>query len=156
MFWQPPDQHSAHHDIGLNRSAGAARHPPGTGPNRPALQRYRVRSQQSWGIGDLTDAWPASQHDADYVVLITPLRASTPAIPIESSGYLPTARRFIINLNRLHIDVEAIPEFSGLKKRGRVQELRTEVRHAPVDSALATVTAYRWPSGRRCCCIGLP
>ncbi|KLO27386.1 4-alpha-glucanotransferase [Mycobacterium haemophilum] len=94
-----------------------------------AAQLYSVRSRQSWGIGDLTDltdlaVWSASRHGADYV-LINPLHAATPTIPMEPSPYLPTSRRFF---NPLYIRVEAIPEFSDLKTRGRVRELRTEVQ----------------------------
>ena len=58
-------------------------------------QLYSVRSQQSWGIGDLTDledlaVWSAAEHQADFV-LINPLHAAEPVPPIEPSPYLPAA-----------------------------------------------------------------
>jgi 4-alpha-glucanotransferase len=94
-----------------------------------AVQLYSVRSRQSWGIGDLTDltdlaVWSASRHGADYV-LVNPLHAATPTIPMEPSPYLPTSRRFV---NPLYLRVEAIPEFADLVKRGRVRRLRSEVQ----------------------------
>jgi 4-alpha-glucanotransferase len=94
-----------------------------------AVQLYSVRSRQSWGIGDLTDltdlaVWSASRHGADYV-LVNPLHAATPTIPMEPSPYLPTSRRFV---NPLYLRVEAIPEFADLAKRGRVRRLRSEVQ----------------------------
>jgi 4-alpha-glucanotransferase len=102
-----------------------------------ATQLYSVRSRQSWGIGDLTDltdlaVWSASVHGAGYV-LVNPLHAAAPAKPMEPSPYLPTSRRFV---NPLYLRVEAIPEFSDLRKRSRVRRLRKEVQHhaASLDS----------------------
>ncbi|MGB9225135.1 4-alpha-glucanotransferase, partial [Mycobacterium sp.] len=56
-----------------------------------ATQLYSVRSQRSWGVGDLTDLadlalWSASRHGADYV-LVNPLHAAAPTIPMEPSPY---------------------------------------------------------------------
>ena len=95
-----------------------------------ATQLYSVRSRQSWGVGDLTDltdlaVWSASGHGADYL-LVNPLHAATPTIPMEPSPYLPTSRRFF---NPLYIRVEAIPEYADLTKRGRVRRLRSDVQH---------------------------
>ncbi|SOX54083.1 4-alpha-glucanotransferase [Mycobacterium ahvazicum] len=102
-----------------------------------AAQLYSVRSEQSWGVGDLTDltdlaVWSASRHGADYL-LVNPLHAATPTIPMEPSPYLPTSRRFF---NPLYIRVESIPEFADLAKRGRLRRLRDEVQQhaARLDS----------------------
>ncbi|MGA7049986.1 MAG: 4-alpha-glucanotransferase [Mycobacterium sp.] len=94
-----------------------------------AAQLYSVRSRQSWGVGDLTDltdlaVWSATRHGADYV-LVNPLHAATPTIPMEPSPYLPTSRRYV---NPLYLRVEAIPEYADLIKRGRVRRLRSEVQ----------------------------
>ena len=93
-------------------------------------QLYSVRSQQSWGVGDLTDltdlaVWSASRHGADYL-LVNPLHAAAPTAPMEPSPYLPTSRRFF---SPLYLRVEAVPEFADLTKRGRVRRLRSEVQH---------------------------
>jgi 4-alpha-glucanotransferase len=102
-----------------------------------AAQLYSVRSRSSWGVGDLTDLtdlaiWSASRHGADYL-LVNPLHAATPTIPMEPSPYLPTSRRFF---NPLYLRVEVIPEFADLTKRGRVRRLRSDVqdRAAQLDS----------------------
>jgi len=94
-----------------------------------AAQLYSVRSRQSWGVGDLTDladlaVWSATRHGADYV-LVNPLHAATPTIPMEPSPYLPTSRRFV---NPLYLRVEAIPEYADLTKRSRVRTLRSEIQ----------------------------
>ena len=80
-----------------------------------ATQLYSVRSQGSWGIGDLTDltdlaVWAGARHNAGYV-LVNPLHAAAPTAPMEPSPYLPTSRRFV---NPLYLRVEAIPEYSYL------------------------------------------
>jgi 4-alpha-glucanotransferase len=94
-----------------------------------ATQLYSVRSQQSWGVGDLTDLadlaiWSASQHGAGYL-LVNPLHAAAPTTPMEPSPYLPTSRRFV---NPMYLRVEAIPEFAYVRKRRRVWRLRSQVR----------------------------
>jgi 4-alpha-glucanotransferase len=110
-----------------------------------AVQLYSVRSQQSWGIGDLTDltdlaVWSAYRHGADYV-LVNPLHAATPTTPMEPSPYLPTSRRFV---NPLYLRVEAIPEFAGLTKRGRVRRLRSEVQQQAAElDAIDRDSAWR-------------
>jgi 4-alpha-glucanotransferase len=102
-----------------------------------ATQLYSVRSRQSWGVGDLTDlvdlaVWSASAHGAGFVQ-VNPLHAAEPTAPMEPSPYLPTSRRFV---NPLYLRVEAIPEFAGLPRRGRVRRLREGVQKyaASLDS----------------------
>jgi 4-alpha-glucanotransferase len=102
------------------------------GPSRAwglATQLYSVRSQRSWGIGDLTDladlaVWSASRHGAGFV-LVNPLHAAAPTPPMEPSPYLPTSRRFI---NPLYLRVEAIAEVAYTAHRGRIRKARMEVQ----------------------------
>ena len=74
-------------------------------------QLYSVRSQQSWGIGDLADlreiAWLAARRCGADFVLINPLHAGEPIVPITPSPYLPSTRRFV---SPLYLRVEDIPE----------------------------------------------
>ncbi len=96
-----------------------------------AVQLYSVRSECSWGVGDLTDladlaVWSATCHGADFVV-VNPLHAAAPTAPMEPSPYLPTSRRFF---NPLYLRVEAVPEFADLVKRSRVRRLRADVQRA--------------------------
>jgi 4-alpha-glucanotransferase len=94
-----------------------------------ATQLYSVRSQRSWGIGDLTDladlaVWSGSQHGAGYI-LVNPLHAAAPTVPMEPSPYLPTSRRFV---NPLYLRVEAIPEFAYVRQRGRIRKSRLQAQ----------------------------
>ena len=95
-----------------------------------AAQLYSVRSQQSWGIGDLTDladlsVWAATQQYADYV-LINPLHAAQPMPPMDISPYLPSSRLF---LNPMYIRPELIPEYAELPEDDRrsIAELKQEL-----------------------------
>lgn len=79
-----------------------------------AAQLYSIRSEGSWGMGDLVDlqdlgVWSACS-GADYL-LVNPLHAAEPTTPIEPSPYLPTSRRF---KNPLYLRCERIPEFADL------------------------------------------
>ena len=83
-------------------------------------QMYSVRSRQSWGLGDLADlgdmmAWAAADLSADFV-LVNPLHAAEPVVPIEPSPYLPTSRRFV---NPIYIRVEDIPEMGYMSSAER-------------------------------------
>ena len=94
-----------------------------------ATQIYSVRSQASWGIGDLADltdlaVWAGSRHQAGYV-LVNPLHAAAPGSPMEPSPYLPTSRRFV---NPLYLRVESIPEFAFVPRRSRIRRLRTPLQ----------------------------
>ena len=79
-------------------------------------QLYQVRSARSWGVGDLADlaalaTWSAERLGAEFV-LVNPLHAAEPIVPMEASPYLPTTRRFV---NPLYLRVEDIPEVIGLE-----------------------------------------
>jgi 4-alpha-glucanotransferase len=94
-----------------------------------ATQLYSVRSNRSWGTGDLTDltdmaVWAAAEYGAGFV-LVNPLHAAAPTAPMEPSPYLPSSRRFV---NPLYLRVEAIPEYAYTRHRGRLQRLRADVQ----------------------------
>lgn len=102
-----------------------------------ATQLYSVRSERSWGIGDLTDltdlaVWSAAQHGAGFV-LINPLHAASPAPPMEPSPYLPTSRRFV---NPIYLRVEAIPEFAYVADRGELRKARSVAQARAAKSKL--------------------
>src|SRR3954470_6263686 len=83
-------------------------------------QLYQVRSQRSWGIGDLDDlaelaVWSAQDLGADFV-LVNPLHAAEPVGEMEPSPYLPTTRRFV---NPVYIRVEAVRELAYLPASAR-------------------------------------
>lgn len=94
-------------------------------------QVYAMRSEGSWGVGDLVDladlaAWSGHAEGADFV-LVNPMHASLPIAPMEPSPYLPVTRRFA---NPIYLRVEAIEEYSGLsmQERSRIEALSIPVR----------------------------
>lgn len=78
-------------------------------------QLYSVRSERSWGVGDLADlreiAWMAGRRSGADFLLINPLHAGEPLAPLSPSPYLPTSRRFV---NPLYLRIEDIPETAYL------------------------------------------
>ncbi|MDY6050774.1 MAG: 4-alpha-glucanotransferase [Corynebacterium sp.] len=78
-------------------------------------QLYSLRSSHSWGIGDFHDLKElatllGSTTGADFL-LINPLHAAQPNVPLEDSPYLPFSRRF---LNPLYLSIEDVPEYANL------------------------------------------
>ena len=78
-------------------------------------QVYAMRSEASWGIGDLHDlatlaAWSGSELGAGFV-LINPLHAASPVPPMSPSPYLPVTRRFA---NPMYLRIEDIPEYGRM------------------------------------------
>lgn len=83
-------------------------------------QLYSVRSQRSWGVGDLADLadlgrLAGRETGADFL-LINPLHAAEPVAPLTPSPYLPSTRRFV---NPIYIRPEAIPEAGYLAAADR-------------------------------------
>ncbi|MFM1966605.1 MAG: 4-alpha-glucanotransferase [Actinomycetota bacterium] len=99
-------------------------------------QIYSVRSRRSWGIGDLADladlaAWSGHELGADFV-LVNPLHAAAPILPMTPSPYLPATRRFP---NPIYLRVEAIPEYAYLSGTDRkaVRRLGKPLRKLTAD-----------------------
>ncbi len=96
---------------------------PGGAPRRSwgyLAQLYQVRTERSWGPGDLADLgelaeWSAAELGAGFV-LINPLHAPSPVPPIEPSPYLPMTRRFA---SPLYLRVEDMPEVADLRPADR-------------------------------------
>ncbi|HSM38445.1 MAG TPA: 4-alpha-glucanotransferase, partial [Candidatus Limnocylindrales bacterium] len=99
-----------------------------------SVQLYSVRSATSWGIGDLADlremaAWSAAQ-GAGFVV-VNPLSAAAPALPVQPSPYFPSSRRF---RNPLYLRIESVPgaealgsELASLAAAGRALNERERI-----------------------------
>jgi 4-alpha-glucanotransferase len=89
-------------------------------------QLYSVRSRRSWGHGDLDDLaelarWAGEELGAGFV-LINPLHAPSPTVPVEPSPYLPVTRRFF---SPLYVRVEKVPEHAYLTGAVRAEIERT-------------------------------
>ena len=102
-------------------------------------QLYSIRSGGSWGVGDyedlktmLTSAKARTQ--ADFI-LINPLHASEPTVPLTPSPYLPISRRFV---NFTYIRPESIPEYAMLDadSRRQIVELHDQVEPLNGDAQL--------------------
>jgi 4-alpha-glucanotransferase len=83
-------------------------------------QLYSVRSRASWGVGDLADlteivTLAGRRSRADFV-LVNPLAATEPTVPVTPSPYLPTTRRFV---SPLYIRVEDVRETGYLSAADR-------------------------------------
>jgi len=104
-----------------------------TGPRQWGFmtQVYAMRSQTSWGLGDLHDlrtlaSWSGAELGAGFV-LINPLHAASPVAPMSPSPYLPVTRRFS---NPMYLHVEDIPEFVNLSEavHDRIEQLAAQLR----------------------------
>ncbi len=123
------------------------------GPSRAwglATQLYSVRSEQSWGVGDLTDledlaVWSAAEHQADFV-LINPLHAAEPVPPMEPSPYLPSSRRFA---NPVYLRLERIPEYAVASpgQRERIDKIRSQL-HTDIGEATQIDRDRSWDAKR--------
>ncbi len=91
-----------------------------------AVQLYAARSRASWGIGDLADlaalgAWTRSLGGG--ALMLNPLSAPAPVLPIEPSPYYPSSRRF---RNPLYLRIEDIQ--GATEAGGAITRLGTEAR----------------------------
>ena len=78
-----------------------------------ALQLYSLRSQSSWGMGDLEDLHRMCEWSAELgagVIMVNPLCATAPVLPQQASPYYPSSRLF---LNPLYLCIE---EITGAKE----------------------------------------
>jgi len=107
------------------------------------LQLYALHSARSWGMGDLGDLreFLAGSHGAD-LVLLNPLHAITPTVPVPASPYSPSSRRFA---NPLYLRVSDTEEYRRADPdlRERVDALRPR----PTEDGLIDYTAV-WESKR--------
>ncbi|HWE91070.1 MAG TPA: 4-alpha-glucanotransferase [Pseudonocardiaceae bacterium] len=74
------------------------------------VQLYALRSDGSWGMGDLADLRELARWSsgggvgrAAGAVLVNPLHGPTPVLPVEASPYAPSSRRFA---NPLYLRIE--------------------------------------------------
>ncbi|XVS62398.1 4-alpha-glucanotransferase [Actinosynnema sp. CA-299493] len=62
------------------------------------LQLYAMRSAESWGMGDYADLATLARRSAAElgagVLLVNPVQAVSPTLPVERSPYSPSSRRF--------------------------------------------------------------
>lgn len=105
------------------------------------LQLYALHSDRSWGmgdLGDLTEFLPAA--GSPGLILLNPLHAITPTLPVAASPYSPSSRRFA---NPLYLRISDTPEYRRADPalREQVDALR------PAPSELIDYTAV-WQAKR--------
>ncbi|MFI7678099.1 4-alpha-glucanotransferase [Actinophytocola sp. NPDC049390] len=73
------------------------------------LQLYALRSPASWGIGDYADLRDFTNASGAGVVLVNPVQAITPTLPVQRSPYSPSSRRFA---NPIYLRITETDEFA--------------------------------------------
>jgi 4-alpha-glucanotransferase len=107
------------------------------------VQLYQLRSARSWGIGDYADlrtlARELGARGAD-VLLVNPMHAVTPVLPIQPSPYFPSSRRFA---NQVGVAVDALPEYAAAPASVRAQVDALRPPSGPLIDRDAVWTAKR-------------
>src|SRR6476469_1568547 len=85
------------------------------------LQLYALHSPGSWGIGDFADLREFTQRSGAGVVLVNPVQAITPTLPVRRSPYSPSSRRFA---NPVYLRITEIAEFQHADAATRESVLR--------------------------------
>jgi 4-alpha-glucanotransferase len=94
-------------------------------------QLYAVRSNGSWGVGDLRDlgtlaGWTAARGGG--LLLVNPLHAVAPGVPVQPSPYYPASRRWT---NPLYLRIEDTEAYAAApaEVRERVDGMRAEIEN---------------------------
>jgi 4-alpha-glucanotransferase len=122
-------------------------------------QLYALRSSSSWGVGDLHDLASLTTWTAEHgggLVLVNPLHAVAPGLPVQPSPYYPASRRWT---NPLYLRVEDTEAYAAAPAEIRSQvdalQRRTENTGDRIDrdsawavklEALALVAPYAAPA----------
>ncbi len=121
-----------------------------------AVQVYSLRSERSWGMGDLDDLhrltkWSRTELDAGFV-LVNPLSAAAPTFPQQPSPYYPASRRF---RNPIYLAVEKVPGATGVPEvekaaqAGRALNSSPEIDRDEVWRLKLQALEYIWEIRRR-------
>jgi 4-alpha-glucanotransferase len=113
------------------------------------LPLYALRTQRSWGIGDLTDLGDLAQWMAGLggdVVATLPILSAFLSQPFEPSPYSPASRLF---WNELHLDVLRVQELRrcaearALLRSGRLRRDISALQAAPLVDHRGAMAAKR-------------
>jgi 4-alpha-glucanotransferase len=120
------------------------------------VQLYSLRSAGSWGVGDYRDlrtVIDASAAEGAGAVLLNPVHAETPVLPVNPSPYSPSSRRF---RSPLYLRIADIPEYADAtaEVRDRVDALRPADVADRIDrnaawAAKVAALELLWPGARR-------
>jgi 4-alpha-glucanotransferase len=118
------------------------------------VQLYALRSSQSWGLGDYGDLrtlCAAAAADGAGAVLINPVHAETPVLPLQNSPYSPSSRLF---RSPLYLRISDLPEY--VAGSAALQEAVDALRPPTLDlidrdavwTAKLAALELLWPSHR--------
>jgi 4-alpha-glucanotransferase len=114
------------------------------------LQLYALHSADSWGIGDLGDLRSFVRGQDAGLILLNPLHAITPTLPVPSSPYSPSSRRFANPLYLRVSDTDAYRR-ADPELRARVDALRPSpagdglIDYSAVWTAKRAALELLWP-----------
>ena len=118
-------------------------------------QLYSVRSSGDWGLGDYADLAELVRWSGGLgagVLLVNPLHAPAPLVPVEPSPYSPSSRRF---RSPVYLRVTATPEYTAADAglRARVDALRPDTPADRIDrdvvwAAVAQALELLYPGSR--------
>jgi 4-alpha-glucanotransferase len=115
------------------------------------LQLYSLHSAGSWGIGDLGDLKQFVEHSHGAgLILLNPLHAITPTLPVPASPYSPSSRRFANPLYLRVADTDAYRRADAPLK-AQVDALRPEptadglIDYSAVWQAKRAALRLLWP-----------
>ncbi|TAL22168.1 MAG: 4-alpha-glucanotransferase [Frankiales bacterium] len=119
------------------------------------VQLYSLRSAGSWAMGDYADLRTVVERaaaDGAGAVLLNPLHAETPVLPINPSPYSPSSRRFR-SAAYLRVDDTAEYVAAPAEVRAAVDALRPEaepdrIPRDPVWTAKLAALELLWPLHR--------
>jgi 4-alpha-glucanotransferase len=113
------------------------------------LQLYALHSDESWGMGDLGDLRTfLGSAGSPGLILLNPLHAITPTLPVPASPYSPSSRRFA---NPLYLRIADTPEYRRADPplRDQVDALRPQlgdlIDYSAVWQAKRAALELLWP-----------
>ena len=119
------------------------------------VQLYSLRSAASWGVGDYADLETVvarSAADGAGVLLLNPVHAETPVVPLNPSPYSPSSRLF---RSPVWLRVEQLPEYRAAPAdvQARIDRLRPDtdpdrVWRDPAWAAKLAALELLWPTAR--------
>ncbi len=111
-------------------------------------QLYALRSVGSWGVGDYADLRvlaEAAAGDGAGVLLVNPLHAETPVLPLLDSPYSPSSRLF---RSALHLRLEDCPEWDDALAALRPETDPERVDRQACWAAKLAALEQMWPRHR--------
>ena len=153
----PPGWHRLHATTGTETGEGVLLVAPVALP--PVLERrwgwmvqlYALRSESSWGIGDYADLKTLLEHTGQAgggALLLNPVHAETPVLPVTASPYSPSSRLFRSALPLAVTRIEASDEVRAAVAALRPDSPPDRIDRDAVWSAKLAALELLWPQHR--------